>query len=416
MIMFIIKSCMRVIPKLVLAVSIVVGNPLVVHAQEPIKIGLVGGISGACGPLVDSEVKALELGVEELNDAGGIDGREIVMIKRDSKTKPDEGAKQARDLVLNENVDVLTGTCSSAVLLAISAVANELSVPYYTTIGSTQRANIEFYHPYIFQTQANAMMEAKAAAVYAAGQEDWKKVATIGFDYEWGHTSSDTFVEELKRLRPEIELVDQLWPKIGEGNMTSYITALLSKKPDVVYGAVFGGGLTSLIKQGTSYGMFQQTNLLTLTTVDFLKTMGSAMPEEGIHGFARAPFFALDNPQAAEFVGKYRDAYGEYPDDWAVLGYDGLMLYAKLVEAAGGTDSDAVMAALQDISYEGLRGTIKFRALDNQALAPVYMGPVGPSSEYPFPVIHDVTIVDGETTIPSVELVEQLRAQHAEND
>ena len=76
-----------------------------------VKIGYVGGISGACGGLTHSARKAMEIAQDEINSAGGVLGGPIEIVWRDSKTKPDEGSKQARDLILSEKVDLLTGVC-----------------------------------------------------------------------------------------------------------------------------------------------------------------------------------------------------------------------------------------------------------------------------------------------------------------
>ena len=84
---------------------------LTARAADPIKIGYVGGISGPCGGLTHSAIKAMKIALAEINAAGGAAGRQIEIIWRDSKTKPDEGAKQARDLILTEKVDLLTGVC-----------------------------------------------------------------------------------------------------------------------------------------------------------------------------------------------------------------------------------------------------------------------------------------------------------------
>ncbi len=397
---------------LVLGLAATTATSVAARAADPIRLGLVGGISGPCGPLVDSQVKAVELGVDELNAKGGLLGRPVELIKRDSKTKPDEGAKLARDLVVNEQVDVLTGVCSSAVMLAVSAVSAELKTPFYSTIGNSQKANIEAFQPYFWQTQAHALMEANAAAEYVSRQADWKRIVPMGYDYEWGHTTVDTFVARLKELRPDMEIADPLFPKIGESNMTSYITAALAQEPDAVFAAVFGGGLINLIKQGESFGFFERAELVTLMTVDTMKALGDDMPADGVSGFARAPFFELlDNPQAAAFVDSYRARYDDYPDDWATASYDALMFLAAAIEAAGTVEADALMAAVTSISFDGLRGEgLKVRDFDHLMNAPVYVGAVTAESPYGFPIMEEVVRIDAATTMPARETVEALRA------
>lgn len=381
-------------------------------AQEPIRIGYAADMSGVCGPLVDGATKAFRLGVEELNKAGGLAGRKIEVIERDTKTKPDEGAKEVRDLVINHKVHVVTGVCSSAVLLAGTAVAGEFKTPYYTGIGATQTANLERWHPYYWQTQPNALMEAVAAAEYVARNKEWKKIVPLAYDYEWGHTSVNAFTAHLKKLRPDVEIAPMVPVKLGETNLTSYITAVLAQKPHAVYGAIFGGGLVNLVKQGKSFGFFEQTNLVTLTTVDFLQSMGADMPAKGVHGFSRAPFYALlDNPKTKAFVDTYKARYGKDPDDWAVLAYDGLMFFAAAVRKANSAKADDIMKAITSIRYDGLRGTMTVRALDGQMDAPSWVGRVGKDPKYPYMVLQDVVRIGAERTMLPEETVKALRAK-----
>lgn len=379
--------------------------------EPPIKIGFAGDLTGACAALTEDELNAVKIGVDELNAKGGILGRKVELVIRDSQTKPDEGAKVARELIVDEKIDVLTGVCSSAVMLAESAVSGELKVPFYATIGSTQRANIELYQPYFWQAQANATMEAYAAAEYVAKKSEWKTIATLGSDYEWGHTSVAAFSERLKTLRPDVTIIDPIFPKVGETAMAPYITTALNNKPDAVFAALFGGSLGSLIKQGQGFGFFQRTNLVTLMTVDTLQTMGSAMPASNVYGIARAPFFALEQtPEVKAFIEKYRGAYNEYPTDWSINGYDGLMFYAAAAEHAKSVAPDAIIKAISEISYDGLRGKgLKVRAFDGQMNAPSYVGKATKVPEYDFPILTEIEKFPGEALMVSEDTIAAAR-------
>ncbi len=199
--------------------------------------------------------------------------------------------------------------------------------------------------------------------------------------------------------------------KLGETNMTSYITAVLAQKPDLVYGAIFGGGLVNLVKQGKAYGFFQQTSLVTLTTVDFLQSMGRELPDQGLYGWARAPFTSLpDSPKAKSFVEKYKARNGKEPDDWAVLAYDGLMFYAEVVNAAKSTKADDVVKAVTSVKYDGLRGSMIVRGLDGQMAAPSFVGAVAKDAGYPYPIMKGATRVEAAKTLPSEDLVKAARA------
>ena len=381
------------------------------RAEEPVKIGFAADLTGACAALSEDEMNAVKIAVDELNAKGGILGRKVELVVRDSQTKPDEGAKVARELIVDQKVDVLTGVCSSAVMLAESAVSAEFKIPFYATIGSTQRANIELYQPYFWQTQANATLEAYAAAEYVAKKSEWKTIATMGSDYEWGHTSVAAFSERLKKLRPDVTIIEPIFPKVGETAMAPYITTALNTKPDAVFAALFGGSLGSLIKQGQGFGFFQRTNLVTLMTVDTLQSMGSAMPASNVYGIARAPFFALEQtPEVKAFVEKYRAAYKEYPTDWSINGYDGLMFYAAAAEHAKSVAPDAIIKAISEISYDGLRGKgLKVRAFDGQMNAPSYVGKAAKVADYDFPILTEIEKFDGAALMMPEDAIAEAR-------
>jgi branched-chain amino acid transport system substrate-binding protein len=398
---------------LALAALLAVAPITAAQAQDPIRIGYAADMSGACGPLVDGATKAFRQGVEELNAAGGLLGRKIEVIERDTKTKPDEGAKEVRDLIVNSKVDVITGVCSSGVMLAETAVSAELKVPFYTAIGNSQTANLEKFQPYFWQISPNVLMEAIATAEYVAQNKAWKKIAPLAYDYEWGHTTVKAFSEHLKKLRPDVEILATVPVKLGETNMTSYITAVLAQKPDMVFGAIFGGGLINLAKQGKAYGFFEQTTMLTLTSGDFMQSMGADLPEKGLHGWTRAPFTALlDNPKAKAFVDKYKARNGKEPDDWGILAYDGLMFYAEVVKAANSTKGDDIIKALPTVKYDGLRGSgMSVRALDGQMSAPVFVGPIVKDPAYAFSTMKGAIRLEASKTIPAEDLVKASRAK-----
>ena len=373
-----------------------------------VKIGYVGGISGACGGLTHSARKAMEIAQEEINAAGGVLGGPIEIVWRDSKTKPDEGAKQARDLILSEKVDLLTGVCSSSVFMAINPIAEQYGVPLFSAISGTHKATIDFGHPFVVQTQPHTLMEGKALAEYVA-RKGWKNIVTMGLDYEWGRTTVKVFTEELAKLNPDAKIANQLWPRIGETNLTSFITAALADEPDLIMAVMFGSGTNSLIKQGKAYGLLQRTELLTFLSTESYMSLGTDIPD-GVHGWARGPFYALTTDAAKEFVAKYQAAHdGEFPNDWGILGYDVMYIIAGALEKAGSTDPAALREALGAMSFDTLRGEIRMRMIDNTFNAPSFIGVTKMTDDYPFPVMMDVNVIPGDLTLPDEATVEALR-------
>ncbi|MBI3993607.1 MAG: ABC transporter substrate-binding protein [Candidatus Lambdaproteobacteria bacterium] len=387
--------------------------PADVHGAEVLKIGYVGGISGACAGLTPPAIKAMKMAVEEINNAGGMGGRRVEFIIRDSKTKPDEGAKQARDLNVSDKVEALVGVCSSSVFLSVNAVSKEYNVPLFSAQSGTHKTTIDFGHPAVFQTHPNTITEGNALAEFTA-LKGWKRIVTMGLDYEWGRTTVAVYEARLKQLNPSVKITRQLWPKIGETNMTSYITAALADNPDAVMAVMFGVSANSLIKQGKSYGLFSRTNVLTFLSTETLMDMAAELPD-GVYGWSRGPAYALKTEKGADFVRRYSAKYdGEFPTDWAVLGYDE-MLYIKAIldRTNGNTDAVTMSNAAASFTYDSLRGPIRSRTIDNTVNAPSYIGVTKKIPEYPFPVLVDVEIIPGDKLLPTEAEVKQMRAEAA---
>lgn len=393
----------------IIALAMVFALGATALGAKPIKIGYVGGISGACAGLTHSVLKAMKIAVSEINGAGGVLGRKIEVIYRDSKTKPDEGAKQVRDLILSEKVDLLTGVCSSSVFMAINPVAKQYKVPLFSSLSGTHRATIDFGHPYVFQLNPHTLMEGKALAEYAHKQ-GWKNIVTMGLDYEWGRTTVGVFVDELKKLDPSVRISKQLWPRFGESNYSSFITAALNEKPDAIMTVFFGGHTNSLIKQGKAYGLLKRTELLTFLSTESFISLGTQIPD-GVHGWTRAPFYHLKSPKAQAFLKKYRAANkGEYPNDWGILAYDGMYFITETIRRAGGTDPDKMRKAASSFTFDSLRGKLRMRAIDQTLNSPSFLGVTKKLPDYPFPVMVNMQVIPGNVTLPSEATVRRLRA------
>ena len=116
----------NVIPAVILLMACGVLSTLgTATAQEPIKIGVLYGLGGAAAPYTKPAVSGHEMAVDEINAKGGVLGRKLQLVVRDDQSKPDVGVREARDLILKEKVNFLSGIIHSGVALAVSEVAKE---------------------------------------------------------------------------------------------------------------------------------------------------------------------------------------------------------------------------------------------------------------------------------------------------
>lgn len=361
---------------------------------DPIKVALITDSAGSTSLFGVANINGARLAVDELNTAGGVLGRPVELIVRDSKSKPDVGVQLARDAILADGVSAIFGPVSSAVAAAMTEVAKENKTPIFFHTSNTQRLTTELFHKYAFMVGPNTTMEGRGNAI-AAAKLPYKNWAVIAPDYEFGHLQSEAFVAKLKALRPDVEIVTEQFPKLGEKEFTPVITSVLAANPEAVYSAHFAGDLITFTKQAAPLGFFDKVFFTSLYETDALQALGAEAPE-GVRGYSRAPFFAIDSPLIDDFVGRYRNAYGVYPSDWAIMAYDAVKLWAAGVAKSGSLDADALVTALEGYKFDSLRGSVTIRPVDHQASVSVYSGTVAQDASVGFATWKDITIIPGE--------------------
>jgi branched-chain amino acid transport system substrate-binding protein len=373
----------------------------------PIKVGLTTDLTGIAAAYARSQVNGVQLAIDQLNANGGLLGRKVELLVRDSQLKPDLGTSHTRDLITREKVDFLIGPDGSAVGMTVSAVAKQYKKVVMMTIPNTPRLTTETFHPYVFTVVPSGLMEARAMAE-AIGPGN-KRIAFIGGDYEAAHQGLKFFKDWLTKVNPSAEVVSEAWPKLGESDYSSYITRLMSSKPDVIFSYLWGADLIGFIKQGKPYGVFDKTKVASLVFLDDLKALGNEMPD-GVIAQMRAPFFSIEGDRMTKFVGQYRARFNDYPADWAVMGYEGMQILAQAVQKVGSLDSDAIVKGVEQIHYDGLRGPISFRGIDHQGNTGSFIGTTAKSDKYPFKVLTGVKYIPAEKIWPTPEEIEKARA------
>lgn len=334
--------------------------PLAAGAADNIKIGFPMPLSGPAAVYGVPVTKGAELAVADINAKGGVLGRKLELLSRDSKANADEAVRLARELIIKDNADFLSGTLTSAEAPAVSTIAKENKVVFVAPVAKTNRLTApENLHPYIFRLSSNTTIEGRTAAALMAKWQDVKKVATIAPDYAYGRDAVGSFIEYLKKLRPDIEIVDQQWPKLGEADFTAFITAQMGKKPDAVECNVFGGDFVTFAKQAAPLGYFKmiQNRMVDgaeVGTVDLAEALGADYPF-GIISDAYDPVVWGEDepPEHKEFIEKLKKAMNnQQGSGWAVMGYMGVVAIVEGIKKAGSTDSDKVSKALLGLTFD----------------------------------------------------------------
>jgi branched-chain amino acid transport system substrate-binding protein len=346
----------------------------------------------------ETGLKGLEIAVNEINAKGGILGRKVEIVVRDTEMKVDVAVRELKDLILREKVNFLVGPCSSGTGLAMQVVHSEYKTLRLSAIANTEAMTVDKFSPYFVQVVPNTYMEATANTRYLNKKvPNAKKFCTIGPDYEFGRREEQAFTDEIKRLVPGAEILYEAWPKPGEKDFTAFITAIMAKKPDAVHSSLFGGDLVAFTKQAAPYGFFN-IPFIALYDLPVLAALGPDAPE-GTMGFGRGCFFMDPNPKMMQFVETFKKARGTYPDAWAVQNYDAMYLLKGAIEKAKTVDTDAVVKAMEGLSIDSLRGKFTVRPLDHMGTVPCYQGTIAKDPNYPFKIWKDISRIPGEQVV-----------------
>ena len=369
-------------------------------AQKPIRVGYPVILSGPGALIGEPSLKGAQMFVEEINAKGGVLNRKIELVVRDTKGNADEAVRVARDLILRENVDFLVGTLTSAEGPAVSPVAKEnkivFVVPVVKTDQLTAPANL---HPYIFRTASNTTIEGRTAAEILA---KWKvkRVATISPDYAFGQDVTRAFVTHLKKLRPDIEIVDQQWPKLGEADYTPFINAQMAKKPEAIFSSLWGGHFVTFVKQARPLRYFESVNFNVLAAgeagaIETAKAMGDDYPY-GVTANAYDAFNWTAGPAAhREYTQRLRKYLKEeHPSSWPITGYIGMQVLTAAISKANSTDSEKVAKAMLDLTVDTPIGKQTIRGKDHQANRAQFWGKMAKDPKYPFAVMSPPMYID----------------------
>jgi branched-chain amino acid transport system substrate-binding protein len=370
-------------------------------AQKAIRVGYPVILSGPGALIGEPSLKGAQMFVEEINAKGGVLGRKIELVIRDTKGNADEAVRIARDLILRENVDFLVGTLTSAEGPAVSPIAKEHKIVFVVPVVKTDQLTAkENLHPYVFRTTTNTTIEGRTAAEIMAKWPNVKKVATMSPDYAFGQDVTRAFVTHLKKIKPDIEIVDQQWPKLGEADYTPFINAQMSKKPDAVFSSLWGGHFVTFAKQAKPLKYFESFNSNFLGAgeagaIETAKAMGDDYPY-GVWANSYDAFNWTDGPPAhKEYIARLR-AYTkeEHPSSWPITGYVGMQILAAAIAKADSTDSDKVSKAMMDITVDTPIGKQTIRAKDHQANRAQFWGKMTKDAKYPFAVMSPPIYID----------------------
>ena len=337
-------------------------------STEPLKIGVITGLTGAYVQLGEEQKNGAELAADLLGGKAG--DRPIQLIIRDSQLKPDVALREAQSLVQEEKVDFLTGCVSAATTLAINQIASQAGVPYLGTCQTEQLNRPPNFDPAVTYHLAPTPAQFTNSVSPFICSELGQKVFLLMPDYAFGHEQETGY----KAAIPEqsgCNVVGTAYFPLGTTDYNPFIPTIEGSGADVL---VFGGAgrdQVSFLRQAQQFGLTDRIKTyLSLEDLSFDQELGFDLIDGTWAGTAF--YWNVDDEGVQKYVKAYRDAYGTPPGGYGVYTYNAVNLIAQQV-ADGKSSPEDFRSALEGLDVTLGLGDMTIRECDHQALMPIYI-------------------------------------------
>ena len=349
--------------------------PFVARAQaNPIKIGVQSIFSGPIALLGTSSKGAIQIEIDRINASGGLLGRQIQPIYRDTKGQPQEAARVARELVNTDGCEILIDAEASSGAFAVQEVVRDLGVlcVHSNAETSSLTADPKLRVATCFRSARQGVHDAIVGGAHSAKVAEAKKLtkwATTSPDYAFGRDTTAQFVEFLKHFKPDIEVTSQAWPKMGQPDFTEVITKILQAKPQALYTTLFAGDLSAFINQGNVYALFSAMQVFCPAMGDLPVLTALKNLPAGIQCASRyLPTFP-ETPANLDFYETFRRVNNnDYPTNWSWENALAVKFVEAAVKKAGTTDGKQAADAMRGLTIDtpfSTTGKVTMRAEDN---------------------------------------------------
>ncbi len=376
-------------------------------ADDTIKIGEINSYSGLPA-FTEPYRKGWQLALEEINAAGGVNGKKLEVISKDDGGKPADAVTAANELVSKDEVAMLAGTFFSNIGLAVSDFAKQKKILFLAAEPLTDAVTWSKGNRYTFRLRP-ANYEQAAMLAEEAAKLPAKKWATIAPNYEYGQSAITVFKQLLSAKRPDIQWVGEQWPPQGKIDAGAVAEAIAKTEPEAILNVTFGPDLVKLVREGNTRGLFKDRSVVSFLTgePEYLDPLKDETPEGWI--VTGYPWNAVSIPAHAAFLKAYQAKYNDYPRLGSVVGYSTLKAAAAILAKANSTDSEKLVDAAEGIAVDTPFGKVTFRKADHQSTLGAFVGKTALKDGKG--VMVDVSYRDGAKYLPSEEEAKALRPQ-----
>ncbi|WP_391121951.1 ABC transporter substrate-binding protein [Psychrobacillus sp. L3] len=315
---------------------------------DTIKIGANLELSGAVASYGSSEAEAIDLAVEEINAAGGIDGKKIELIKVDNKSDAAEATSAAIKLTSQDKVTAIIGAATSGNSVAQVQIATDTKTPMISPSGTSTTVTVGEdgkVNPFTFRAAFIDPFQGTVAANFAANDLKVKNVAVYAdnaSDYAKGLASS--FIKDFEAAGGKIVAKESYVAK--DTDFRSTLTRIKAANPDFIFIPGYYEEVGLIVKQARELGI----------TVPLMGADGWDSPTivdlagaAALNNTYIITAYSSEDPdgKAKAFADSFTKKYGKAPNSFHALGYDAVYLLKDAIERAGSTDGTKIKEAIE---------------------------------------------------------------------
>ncbi|NBX83373.1 ABC transporter substrate-binding protein [bacterium] len=341
---------------------------------DAIVIGELSSMTGAESAYGLSTHEGIALAVDQANQRGGIHGKKIEVITRDTQGKTEIAISQATRLITENRVQILLGEVASALSLAIAPVAQSYRVPLISP--ASTHPKLTSMGDYIFRSCFIEPFQGSVMAKFAIDHLNLKKAAILrDQESEYSHSLANYFLEDFKQMGGRVVLDIAYSPR--DKSFKPYLNQIKASKPDIIFIPGYYRQVEQIAREAAELNL-----RATLLGGDgwegsLFAPMAKTLPS----GAYFSTHFSIDdqNPAVQAFVAQFKDRYGKAPNALSALGYDAARIALKAIEKAPSLSPSDIREALSETrNFEGVTGMISMNK-DRNAVKPAVVLRVEPS-------------------------------------
>lgn len=311
----------------------------------PITIGGTQPYSGPFALYANMHTAGVEFAIDEINDNGGVLGRELELEAVDTESNPSEANTAATRLIEQENAVALVGPVSSDVVLAVAPVAESQEVPMFITAGGDPE-ELSQDSRYTYRTVGPNAITAASLLTDLIEERGYETVAGITADYAWGHAMEDAIQDDIS---DDVEFHSEV-AAFTESDFAPQLRNL-PDEVDLLIGTSHPPGVHTIFQQALEIGM--EWDLYTTATAPTTASV-DLLGEDITQDYTTLTIPDMFTDQFADVADRFYEATGEPFDTTIAAGYTTTQVIAEAIEAAGSTDTADVSTEIRNIQHDGL--------------------------------------------------------------